>query len=489
MPLGHPRVLDKHRLPIIVVIMPAALDLSTVSVRPIHASELERWQRLMEEEHYLQSNRMVGEQIRYVALDGDGRWVGCLGWSAGCRHLSGRDRWIGWSEGQRAMRLHLVANNARFLVLGKRGETPNLASKILSLNLDRLSRDWQEAYGHPVLMVETFVDLQRRREDGTAVELSEREAGACYRAVGFVACGRTRGFRRVRGGFKRHAQRRLLLVREVVAGGSAVLTDQTTLWDREDRAPARHRLDLLSLPSAFDPERGLIAHLEARVPDPRQVRQYSWRCILAGLLGGVLAGKQTMKDIAAWARNLPEEAIVRLGGRWKKGKRTMPAANTYGYALEHADLGKLNEALRSWLTDNGITWSNDIIAVDGKALLGAGRTGKSRATASAFSVTRRAVLALEGHTGDERKAVKTCLRQLDLDGCIVTGDALHTSADFAEADILKKGRNSSSNSRPTSRSSWRAPSASTGPVPPSPRSPGATPSTDGVSSVSSAAST
>ena len=75
MPLGHRRVLDKHRLPIIVVVMPAALDLSTVSVRPIHASELERWQRLMEEEHYLQSNRMVGEQIRYVALDGDGRWV------------------------------------------------------------------------------------------------------------------------------------------------------------------------------------------------------------------------------------------------------------------------------------------------------------------------------------------------------------------------------------------------------------------------------
>jgi hypothetical protein len=468
--------------------MPLAPDLSSLSVRPIHASELERWQRLMEEEHYLQSNRMVGEQLRYVALDADGRWLACLGWSAGCQHLSGREQWIGWSEGQRAMRLHLVANNARFLVLAKRGEAPNLASKILSLNLDRLSGDWQKEYGHPVLVAETFVDLQRRRDDGTITELNERDAGACYRAVGFTACGRTRGFRRVRGGFKRHAQRRLLLVREVVAGGRAVLTDLTTRWDREDRAPARHRLDLLSLPSAFDPERGLIAHIEARVPDPRRVRQYPWRCILAGLMGGVLAGKETMRDIAAWARQLPEDAIVRLGGRWKKGKRTMPAANTYGYALEHADLGKLNEALRSWLTGHGITWSNDIIAVDGKALLGAGRTHKSRATASAFSVTRRAVLALEGHTGDERKAVKACLRQLDISGCTVTGDALHTNADFAEAEILKKGRTTSSSSRPTSRSFWRAPSGSTGPVQPSPRLPGAMPSTDAASSASSAAS-
>jgi hypothetical protein len=471
-----------------VVIMPTTLDLSTISVRPIHASERERWQRLMAEAHYLQSNRMVGEQIRYVAVGADGRWLACVGWSAGCRHLSGRERWLGWSEGQRAMRLHLVANNARFLVLGKRGETPNLASKILALNLDRLSRDWEDAYGHPVLVAETFVDLHRRRADGSVEEITERAAGACYRAVGFADCGRTRGFRRVRGGFVRHAQCRLLLVREVIPGAKAVLTDQTTLWDREERAPAQHRLDLLSLPSAFDPERGLIAHVAARVPDPRQLKQYPWRCIIAGLLGGVLAGKQTMRDIAAWARSLPEDAIVRLGGRWKKGKRTMPAANTYGYALEHADLGKLNDALRSWLTARGITWTGDIIAVDGKVLLGAGRTHKSRATASAFSVTRRAVLALEGHTGDERAAVKTCLRRLDIAGCIVTGDALHTGAEFIDVDILKKGRTTSPNSRPTSRNSSPAPSVSTGPLPPPPKSPGTTTATDAVNSASSAAS-
>jgi Domain of unknown function (DUF4338) len=36
---------------------------------------------------------------------------------------------------------------------------PNLASKVLRLSLDRLLTDWQSSYGHPVLVVETFVDV------------------------------------------------------------------------------------------------------------------------------------------------------------------------------------------------------------------------------------------------------------------------------------------------------------------------------------------
>ena len=156
---GQLSALDNESVGTMVVVMSTVLDLSTLIVRPVFAQEVARWQRLMAEEHYLQSNRMVGEQIRYAAIAADGQWVACLGWSAGCRRLSGRDSWVGWSEGQRAMRLHLVANNARFLVLGKRGAVPNLASKVLALNLARLSADWEEQYGHPVLLAETFVCL------------------------------------------------------------------------------------------------------------------------------------------------------------------------------------------------------------------------------------------------------------------------------------------------------------------------------------------
>jgi len=69
--------------------------------------EQEQWERLMQEHHYLQSGRMVGEQLRYVAKY-RGRWMALLGWSAAAYHLKGREGWIGWDPNQRAARLHLV---------------------------------------------------------------------------------------------------------------------------------------------------------------------------------------------------------------------------------------------------------------------------------------------------------------------------------------------------------------------------------------------
>jgi len=53
--------------------------------------------------------------------------------------------------------LSLVTNNSRFLILPQHS-VPNLATKVIRLTLDRLSSDWQVRYGHPVLVVETFVD-------------------------------------------------------------------------------------------------------------------------------------------------------------------------------------------------------------------------------------------------------------------------------------------------------------------------------------------
>ena len=83
---------------------------------------------------------------------------------------------------QRARRLGLVVNNSRFLVRPHRQRYPNLASRVLGWVLRRLSADWQERWGHPVLVVESFVDETQYR-------------GTCYRACGFEAVGPHRGFR------------------------------------------------------------------------------------------------------------------------------------------------------------------------------------------------------------------------------------------------------------------------------------------------------
>jgi len=106
-------------------------------------------------------------------------------------HLAARDRWIGWTAERQSVRLHLIANNSRFVILTP-GRVPNLASRVLGPVLRRLSADSGAAHGYPVLLAETFVD-------------PSRFAGTCYRASNWRSPGTARGFAREPGGAARRA--------------------------------------------------------------------------------------------------------------------------------------------------------------------------------------------------------------------------------------------------------------------------------------------
>src|SRR5271157_2382667 len=122
----------------------------TITVELVKSPEEEaRWNKLIRKHHYLKEYRMVGESLRYV-IKKKGRWLGLLGWSSPAFHLRPRDAWIGWTDAQRRTARHLVACNARFVLLRRQGRSPNLASYALSLNLQRLSADWLARYGHPI---------------------------------------------------------------------------------------------------------------------------------------------------------------------------------------------------------------------------------------------------------------------------------------------------------------------------------------------------
>jgi hypothetical protein len=144
--------------------------------------EEKRWNQLARKHHYLKETRLVGESLRYVVKQ-QGNWVALLGWSSAAFHVGARDRWIGWTDEQRHATRHLVACNARFVLLPVANRSAQEASQILSLNLQRLSADWQCHYGHPIVLVETFVDPQRFE-------------GTCYRAANWIELGVTQGFGR-----------------------------------------------------------------------------------------------------------------------------------------------------------------------------------------------------------------------------------------------------------------------------------------------------
>jgi len=172
-------------------------DLDAVTVRPIHSEERLGWRVYMERYHYLGSRPVVGEHVLYAAFMG-GELVALLGWASAALRAPLRDEYIGWDEPTKQRRLHLVANNTRFLILPW-VRVRHLASKVLALNLRRLSADWQATWNHPVLLAETFVDGTRFR-------------GTCYRAANWVCLGQTAGRKKRGNNYLHGGSKKALLV-------------------------------------------------------------------------------------------------------------------------------------------------------------------------------------------------------------------------------------------------------------------------------------
>ena len=67
----------------------------SVRVRLILPQAKERWEALMQAQHYLGFAGFIGPSLRYAA-EADGRWFALLGWQAAALKCRARDRWIGW---------------------------------------------------------------------------------------------------------------------------------------------------------------------------------------------------------------------------------------------------------------------------------------------------------------------------------------------------------------------------------------------------------
>ena len=147
-------------------------------VRP---KDIQKCDRMLIEHHYLHSAQLVGERLRY-AVTWKGQWFAVATWSAAALHLKARDQFIGWTEEQRRQRLPLVVNNSRLYVRPE-CHYPNLVSRFMKLMLARLSSDWENTWGHPVALAESFVDPQQYR-------------GTAYKVSGWSQLGFTRGWKR-----------------------------------------------------------------------------------------------------------------------------------------------------------------------------------------------------------------------------------------------------------------------------------------------------
>ncbi len=150
------------------------LDIQIVSPK---SADGKLFAALLAEHHYLGYKGSVGEHLAYLVKDANGKVLACLLFGAPAWRVAPRDCHIGWSDEQRCKNLKLVANNMRFLLLKR---IPHLASRLLGLSARRVAKDWDDKYGHRIVLLETFVE-------------TGRFAGTCYRAANWRLVGETQG--------------------------------------------------------------------------------------------------------------------------------------------------------------------------------------------------------------------------------------------------------------------------------------------------------
>lgn len=320
-------------------------ELRETVVRLVRSDEQPRYQELMREHHYLGHLPKIGETLWYVASWRE-QWVALLSFSASALKCAPRDGWIGWTLRQHYGRLKLVVNNSRFLILPD-WHLFNWGSRLLALCQRRLGRDWEEAFGHGVVLLETFVDPQRHR-------------GTVYRAANWIYVGNTRGFRRTHAGYTAKAQSPKMVflqplrcdARTVLCG--AILSPPYRLGGTSMRLTADQ---MRSLPSFF-----------SQIPDPRrtQGRRHRLSTVVGIAAGAVLCGMRGYKAISDWAQSLGQKSRERFGCRREQGQYVVPSESSIRNVLIRVTPADLDGALQRWNQRYGA--GDESLAIDGKTM-------------------------------------------------------------------------------------------------------------------------
>jgi len=396
--------------------------LDHVTVRLIRPEERASFDELLVKEHYLHNAELVGEQLRYVA-EHDQQWLALLTWNAAAFNLRLREAWIGWTPQQKKRRLTLVVNNSRFVV---RVRVPNLASRVMSGCVQRVSSDWLQTYGHEVLVAESFVDPQLFQ-------------GTCYKASGWTLLGQTQGFQRSRQDYYvEHDRPKQLWVRELRPGARTIL--------RGRNLPAALKVqEAGQVPECTQAPEELERMLRffEGIRDWRHRRgDYSVACLVTVAVCASLCGvHRGQRDLAAFAAGLtpPQMRALRFPRHGNPRRYSVPKETTFFRLLSHVNSRALEQALLDWLNHvlGPPAVLDDQVSVDGKELL----SSQGVEIVSAYAVKSGRWLGSEriAEGSNEIPAAQALLRRAPIEGKLVTLDAMHTQTETARIIVQERG--------------------------------------------------
>ena len=171
-------------------------------------------------------------------------------------------------------------------------------------------------------------------------------------------------------------------------------------------------------------------------PRKRQGKQYSLLTLLTLIFLAKLCGKDNPVEIADWAKNEAGELAQLLG---LKSSR-MPHHNTYRRVFQYIiDKDEFEKLLQEYHQQQAAA-DGEVLSMDGKALRGTRIPGQERCdyVLSVYDGQTQQVKAQEVVETKESEvtAAPRVLKQVNLAGKIVTGDALHTQRAIS-AQILE----------------------------------------------------
>jgi hypothetical protein len=378
----------------------------------------------MNEYHYLGFKWIAGKSLRYIALL-EGKWVALLGWGSAAKNCGVRDRYIGWSGEKKYKRLSFILNNVRFLVLPWISHK-NLASKALSLNLKRLSGDFEQVYGHPVYLVETFVDESRYR-------------GTCYKASNWHHVGYTEGYSRSNTRYYRHGNVKAVYVYSLCKKACDILSGDFIPYDFSLLEEKRRVAMMIKFPIE-----NLLSVIREYITDPRSAhgKRHSLESVLAIAVCAVLCGCKGYRAIGAWSKSLSRDELVRFGST----RDTPPSEPAIRRLIQRVDAHDFDLQIGRWLLKQKLLHRPDGlkgcgIAIDGKTLRGS-HNGSKKAVHLLSAVIHKEGVVFSQDAVDEKtneiKHVRPLFKNINIEGSVVTADALHTQTDIANYLVEEK---------------------------------------------------
>jgi hypothetical protein len=172
------------------------------------------------------------------------------------------------------------------------------------------------------------------------------------------------------------------------------------------------------------------------LPDRRTLkgRRYSLTSIVALSFAAMLSGANDLRAIYRWGRRLTPKGLAMLD--IERGRA--PCHATYHYVFRSISAGDLERALGLLVAEDGPLGH---VAIDGKRLRGSQHeTSPGVHMLQAFSTRLQAAVGSLAVPPDSAEAVEALklIRDLPLEGVVVTGDAAFTYRKIVEA-ILERG--------------------------------------------------